>query len=483
MFGLNISQLKNLILKARPTLENCVSFLRRLAARTGVICVKAAGVSAAAVKRSVVFAAGFIVRVYADPVKEIVRSFIGSEGRAVDRIKSVLRESRSSFSVLLAHTVPVACAALFVSAAVTVANTDMVLKVVYDGRVVGYVTDKTEYDKTIDRINSEIGARFGKDDYLLDSETVLTLANRQSIVSADELYNNILSATESLREACGIYSEGELVAVCDSRSSAEKAIETRLEAYRAEHENCGDISIAYGVEIKEGLFPAQSVMNCETAAENTACLSVMENTVETYNTSIKYKTVSTNSSSYVRGTTVVKTEGKNGVCKVTAKVSYIDGVEVSREELETEVVSEPVNKVVLVGTKKPVVAQAARVTWPLDANAYYVISAYWGDGRNHQAIDIACDRGTAILAAKSGTVVEVVYNHRTYGHYLTIDHGNGIRTRYAHCNSISVKEGQSVSAGQVIAAVGRTGRATGYHLHFEYILNGERIDPSPYLGV
>ena len=75
--------------------------------------------------------------------------------------------------------------------------------------------------------------------------------------------------------------------------------------------------------------------------------------------------------------------------------------------------------------------------------------------------------------------------HSSYGYYVRIDHGNGLQTLYAHClaGSLMVKSGEKVYAGQPIARVGMTGYATGPHLHFEVRLNGNRVNPSPYLGL
>lgn len=64
---------------------------------------------------------------------------------------------------------------------------------------------------------------------------------------------------------------------------------------------------------------------------------------------------------------------------------------------------------------------------------------------------------------------------------ILIDHGNGFKTRYAHLNHISVKEGEAVIRGQEIGIQGRTGRATGDHLHFEIILNGKAVNPMNFL--
>lgn len=68
-----------------------------------------------------------------------------------------------------------------------------------------------------------------------------------------------------------------------------------------------------------------------------------------------------------------------------------------------------------------------------------------------------------------------------YGYHLMIDHGGGFVTLYGHCSAISVTEGQRVSAGDVIAAVGSTGRSTGPHLHFEVRSNGTKQNPRSYL--
>lgn len=98
----------------------------------------------------------------------------------------------------------------------------------------------------------------------------------------------------------------------------------------------------------------------------------------------------------------------------------------------------------------------------------------------HTGLDIAAPRGTRIAAAAAGRVVHAGWMGG-YGRTVVIDHGRGYRTLYGHCNSISVKKGQRVSAGQVIATVGATGRATGPHLHFEVRKNNSPVNPLKYL--
>lgn len=98
----------------------------------------------------------------------------------------------------------------------------------------------------------------------------------------------------------------------------------------------------------------------------------------------------------------------------------------------------------------------------------------------HTGLDIATSTGTPITAAASGTVT---FSGRkgSYGNLVVIDHGNGVQTYYAHCNSISVTAGQHVSQGQIISTVGSTGNSTGPHLHLEVRLNGVCQNPQNYL--
>ncbi|HEY1655703.1 MAG TPA: peptidoglycan DD-metalloendopeptidase family protein [Candidatus Tumulicola sp.] len=98
----------------------------------------------------------------------------------------------------------------------------------------------------------------------------------------------------------------------------------------------------------------------------------------------------------------------------------------------------------------------------------------------HEGVDLGADYGQRVRAAAAGTVVANGYDG-AYGIKVDIDHGNGYHTWYAHLSRADVAVGQPVYKGQVIAAVGATGFATGPHLHYQIMRDGQPVDPAPYL--
>jgi len=100
---------------------------------------------------------------------------------------------------------------------------------------------------------------------------------------------------------------------------------------------------------------------------------------------------------------------------------------------------------------------------------------------SHKGIDLTAPTGTDIYSVLDGEIV-AVGRHRQYGFYVVVDHGNGVSTLYAHNKANFVQEGDIVRRGQKIGEVGRTGNATGPHLHFELRLRGNRVNPLPLLN-
>lgn len=108
------------------------------------------------------------------------------------------------------------------------------------------------------------------------------------------------------------------------------------------------------------------------------------------------------------------------------------------------------------------------------------VSPIYNYNENHKGVDIAARTGSTVRAVKSGVVSNVDYTEGR-GNFVIIDHGtengNKIQTLYQHCKKILVEEGTVVRAGEAIALVGSTGDSTGPHLHLEYRINGECVDP------
>ena len=205
---------------------------------------------------------------------------------------------------------------------------------------------------------------------------------------------------------------------------------------------------------------------------------VKEVTVEE---SIAYATEYKETESLYRGETQVVKKGTNGKKMVTYEVKEASGAVVEKTTLNEVVISEPVSAVVNKGTKA--VALSSRsgdgiLNWPMSGK----ITSPYGTRSSgfHSGIDIGGVIGRGVYAAAGGKVVLSSYYY-AYGNCILIDHGNGMKTRYAHLSAYKVKVGDTVERGQLIGLCGNTGRSTGPHLHFEVIVNGSTKNPINYL--
>ncbi len=125
----------------------------------------------------------------------------------------------------------------------------------------------------------------------------------------------------------------------------------------------------------------------------------------------------------------------------------------------------------------PAKPSTTKLAWPTSGNR---ITQYFS--WSHPGLDIANKIGTPLYAAEDGKVIisQGGYNGG-YGNTIVIDHGGGMKTRYGHASKLYVKVGDTVTRGEVIAAMGSTGRSTGSHLHFEVIINGTKYNPLNYI--
>ncbi len=113
-------------------------------------------------------------------------------------------------------------------------------------------------------------------------------------------------------------------------------------------------------------------------------------------------------------------------------------------------------------------------------NKHYLSGFGYSPETNHNGIDLAGNEGEGVYAADAGVIVYAGWNDYGYGYMIMVDHGNGFQSLYAHLSALNVGCGQSVGQGEVIGAVGSTGRSSGPHLHFE-LMAGAKVNPFDYL--
>lgn len=121
------------------------------------------------------------------------------------------------------------------------------------------------------------------------------------------------------------------------------------------------------------------------------------------------------------------------------------------------------------------------LVYPVAASGAKGMSRGFTGADAHAGLDLRGQTGTPIFAAAGGTVSVAETGTTGYGNFVKVDHGNGIATLYAQCDTLTVKEGDTVQAGQQIATLGSSGNSTGPHLHFELLQNDQPIDPEPFL--
>lgn len=303
--------------------------------------------------------------------------------------------------------------------------------------------------------------------------------------------------------------DGKRTVLVESKEAAEKTVQQVIEKYEGDPEGVIDVHLeestgAEKMEIKTGDEPPE-VLSVEQAKEKLtgknsgeSLLTVVVTRQEEEIDIIQCDEERRPDSDLYVGETKVERKGSNGVKKTTKEIVSENGEKKDEIIVDEETIKEPVDTVVLAGTKKydgyggGEGAIDSNVSY--DENGVYDvlstpvpavnISSPFGPrwGRFHSGVDFALAQGQPIYAADSGTVYYSGYSGG-YGKLIKIDHGNGMQTYYAHCSSLLVSSGQHVETGETIGLIGSTGNSTGPHLHFEVIINGSRVDPLDFLNV
>ncbi len=210
--------------------------------------------------------------------------------------------------------------------------------------------------------------------------------------------------------------------------------------------------------------------------------------VETYSEIISCEIERIETDELYVGQTEVVVEGENGIAENVYEISYADGEEVDRKLVSSTVIVAPKNRIERVGTKEyPSTAPTGSFMWPLQES--FQITSYYGIQRNgfeskgeyHLGLDLAGPKLGAPIYAADGGVVTFAGERGSYGLLIKIQHEDGVETYYAHMSQIDVQVGDRVYKGQKIAEIGRSGVATGVHLHFEVRIDGRTVNPLNYL--
>ncbi len=412
-----------------------------------------------------------------------------------------------------------------------------------NGIVLGTVSDPQVFEQAVDRVEARASDILGYD-YTLDAETTydFALTEPENITPTAQFETYLFDQIGEVMKNYVLTVDGQFIGAAQDRAVLDGVLEQVKAAYVTENtvsaSFVGTVSISHQYTASDVNQDAAAMLTALTAntngqtvyevqkgdtfmqiaLDNGMTVSEMEalnpgvdinkiyigqllnvkeeipflsvKTVDnvTYTESIDCPVVEVEDSSMYQGETKVLDAGVPGEQVVNADISYLNGVEQERTVLSTQVTREATNKVVAVGTKvRPSWYPTGTYIWPVygTITSSFGYRSVFGSYSYHDGLDIATSYGTTIKASDGGTVVwsgTGTGGYWSYGKYVVIDHGNGVRTIYAHCSSLLVSAGDHVYQGQAIARVGSTGRSTGNHCHFEMQINGTPVNPRSYLS-
>ena len=315
-----------------------------------------------------------------------------------------------------------------------------------------------------------------------------TLVSESNLVSASKLADVMINHSKNIVTAAVLKINGDVVAIGKSVAPVKSAINEFLNDYKIQS-GTDDVEFLEEVTADKVFTVKSEVKDLPTVEDYLEFerdnLSVQTISTVTETEEIPFETIEVKDDSLTVGTKKVEVKGVKGVKEVAYEIARCNGKEVSKIAVSTVVVTEPISEKIIVGTKRPVVTQSSSsysMLWPLKRVSGAYVSSYMGDGRGHKGMDIVSAAGTPIYAANGGTVSYAGWDSSGYGYKIIIKHSNGYETLYAHCKDIYVKVGDTVGKGETVGAVGRTGRATGNHLHFEVRKNGTILNPANFIG-
>ena len=320
--------------------------------------------------------------------------------------------------------------------------------------VFSFVTEE-EYENVINETQNaiidtgEIIEALYIEDYITSKEAYIPV-NEKIYTNEEELTQVLLFGSDKNMSVYTLSKEDTLESVAEANNMNVNEILIANSALRSEN------ALLY-----EGQQLTVGVMN--------PLFSMVEEKQVVSDQTISYKTEYVYDNTKMVGEQYVRTQGSNGITRVTQKVKIVNGETINALISGSEEIKPVVNEVIVRGGKRPTIVSAGNWGWPTNI-PYIITSNYgWRWGRLHRGVDISgTGYGSPIYAAKPGVVVDVSY-HNSFGFYVTINHQNGYYTRYEHMANLSryVKPGDYVKMGDTIGDMGNSGASQGTHLHFE----------------
>ncbi|MGN1316726.1 MAG: M23 family metallopeptidase [Acutalibacteraceae bacterium] len=331
-------------------------------------------------------------------------------------------------------------------------------------------------------------------------ETQKVKTEPYNIKSSDVLSEEIIKKiAPDLIPVTEIYIDNQLLCAVKSRQEAREIFYAQLENAQKQYPN-SSVSFAQEITFCDAYYNKDDTriwsieqlnLNLKTLSPLEICHANCEKTVKT----VEYDTIEIQTNTLFIGDTRTRREGTDGSAYAIDLVTYIGDKKVSAEKLMSVSVKAPVSQIIERGIRAEslslgtysVLQTTGYFCWPV-VGLFTVTSPFgYRSLGYHRGIDIsgANASGSLVVAGASGTVTQAGWSTGGYGNYVVIDHGNGVETLYAHMldNSIMVNPGDTVTKGQAIGRVGNTGYSFGAHLHFEVRINGNRLNPAPYLGL
>lgn len=418
------------------------------------------------------------------------------------------------------------------------------INVEYNGKNLGIISEESEFDEAAKEVQKRI-SYVDSNEYIEFSPkfSLKIISEDDSFMNTQQLANKMLSeSNKELADAYGIYVDGQFIGAVRDKNKVADTMTKNLLNYKVDGE-IRDMCYSKSIDYVEGIYLTESVISENEAikkltAKNystesyvvqksdsivSVCQkynmteekfkelnpsldeekSLVPGTVikvleaesfipiqyirELETTSfIDYETVEVETSEINLGRSELLVKGSRGEKQNKIEVTYIDGVERSRKTLSSVITKEPTVEQIGIGTytAKPassdtILTGSGKFAWPVDGG--FISDPFISD-RNHKGMDIAAPAGTDIYAAGDGVVVASGWNTGGYGYFVMIDHLDGYETLYGHCSGLYVVEGQTVTRGQLIAAVGTTGDSTGNHCHFEVRESGMCLNPANFVN-